>query len=147
MSLDFDIVAVTSLVLSVVAILISLQIRSINRKQYELNSFAIKEAKFIDIEYQICDSPELLRFHGIDHSEIEAVGLSPKEFSYLLANFTAGGIRARAHNEKYDDIEITEYRMVMLKSKSTREAWPLIRKMMNDSAYRRKIDDLVRELS
>ena len=110
------------------------------RRQLRSQMFAESESHFVTLEQLLASVPSALKFHGIDPSELEKAGVTPQEFAYLMANFTAGGVNVRALNESDTSPFIEgDYYRVMLESSHTRSAWPLIQKLMTASPYKQRI--------
>ena len=51
----------------------------------------------VNVESQLGDVPSALKFHGVDPNELENIGVTSKEFAYLLTSFTVGGIYYKSH--------------------------------------------------
>lgn len=83
------------------------------------------------------------RFHGITKEEIDDAKLSKEELAYLVASFTAGRIYDAC---VYPEASMSEslpdyhYRYKMLAQEDTRNAWPLIARMMTCDAYVTKLE-------
>lgn len=115
-----------------------------NKRQQDSNAFISTEKNYITIEQMIADTPSVLKFHNISKDELESINITPEEFSYLLANFTAGGIYYRSLKKKKEMFELDSYRGMMLQSKSTREAWSLLKKCIAPSCYRDTIENTIK---
>ncbi|MDO9528330.1 MAG: hypothetical protein Q7J27_04130 [Syntrophales bacterium] len=95
----------------------------------------------VNIEQTLGQIPTALKFHGITPEEMEEADIEPKEVAYLLSSFTAGGIyHGTKAQKKIKTFEVGSYRYDMCKSEATRKAWPIIKRMMNPSNYRDKIN-------
>lgn len=110
-------------------------------KAIYVSTCALTESTFVQVEQMLARVPKAVRFHGISLEQMQECGVNEQEFAYLLASFTAGGIGARARDEKSKTpFPPGSYRRTMLEAEHTRKAWPLIRVMMSDTPYRRRIE-------
>jgi hypothetical protein len=120
--------------------------------QMRASMFAISEQAFVSLERSISETPTVLKFYGIGEDDLENVGLTPAEFSFLLANFTAGGIHIKAtairSPEAVDDgpFASTSWYYSLLARRSVQEAWPLLSQAISESVYKRKIESTLRDL-
>ena len=92
------------------------------------------------------NSPDPFRFHGITDDDLQKVGLTAKEFGYLVSNFTISGIYYRItqpDNEEPFKKDSYRYNILYNLLASNRDAWKLIRKMIMPSNYREKLDNTV----
>jgi len=98
----------------------------------------------IEIENRLKDMPNALRFHGIDPAELTRVGIDVNEFVYLLNSFSSGSMFYQ-EGELANDHPFKEntYRHTMLSHPEVRKAWPYLRKMIEPSTYRRKIENTI----
>ena len=98
----------------------------------------------IDIEGRLKDMPGALRFHGISPSELTNAGIDMNEFIYLLNSFTSGSMfyqeGPQANEEPFGE---DNYRFIMLSHPDVRKAWPYLRRMIEPSVYRRKIENTI----
>ena len=105
-------------------------------------------AAILQVEQQIAQNPGLLQLHGIDPAELEEAGVTPEEFAYLLASFTAGGIYHKLNKEQehvpFDEHSNGAYRFHMCKSEKTRKAWRILKRIMSNSSYTSRIDATIR---
>lgn len=93
------------------------------------------------------DSNDSFRFHGIMDSEITAANLSKEELAYLVANFTAGRIYdVGKYPMWFGTYSEDNYRYKMLARKETRDAWPLIVRMMTRDSYIRKLERTMKRI-
>lgn len=98
----------------------------------------------VDIERTLGEVPTALKFHGITIEEMKKADIEPKELAYLLSSFTAGAIyHGTKVQRKIKTFQVGSYRYEMCKSEATRKAWPIIKRMMNPSNYRDKIDSTI----
>jgi hypothetical protein len=92
------------------------------------------------------NSPDPFRFHGITDDDLQKVGLTAKEFGYLVSNFTISGIYYRItqpDNEEAFKKDSYRYNILYNLLASNRDAWKLIRKMLMPSHYLKKLDNTV----
>lgn len=142
------IASVASIILLFISLFITVKAHTQSSK-YE----AIKQGSAIlaNAESRIGENPELLRFHGIniEEDELKAHGLSATDLAYLLNNFSAGGVFYRCLPSKEKNVVLSEgsYRYEMMKSEHTQRAWPLLRRLLTNSDYRKRLDELHQELS
>lgn len=112
-----------------------------NLRQQQSTALVQSLTAFIEVEQRLGDIPTALQFHGIDPEELTKAGITPEEFSYLLTSFTAGGIfyriKPKVANEPYAE---GTYRYAMLKAEKTQKAWPILRKFLEPSHFRDKIE-------
>lgn len=98
----------------------------------------------VDIERTLGEVPTALKFHGITIEEMKKADIEPQELAYLLSSFTAGAIyHGTKVQRKIKTFQDGSYRYEMCKSEATRKAWPIIKRMMNPSNYRDKIDSTI----
>lgn len=91
---------------------------------------------FVELERSIADVPSALRFHGVTLEMLNDVGVTPDEFAYLVANFSAGYIHHFGVTPNSSAAaDPSSYRYNLLKSESTRKVWPLIKLMMGSGKY------------
>ena len=113
-----------------------------NLRQAKVNAMNTYLAQLVSIESQIAKTPSVLRFHGLDARDLIDHDVSAEEFSYLVTTFTLGGVWYKAF-ESSEDIgpyKPGEYRYDICASPATQKAWPLLKRMMEDTPYRKKID-------
>ena len=112
-----------------------------------LDGLSLCRINIISVERSLRDTPSAFRFHGITEEDIASHGLTSDELSYLVASFTAGGIYHRAHNQdSREPFPIGSYRRQMLECPETRKAWPLIKKMLNETPYTHRLEATLREI-
>jgi len=115
-----------------------------NKKALKNSAFLNNLITIVNVEAQLGDIPSALKFHGVDPKELEDIGVSSKEFAYLLTSFTVGGIYYKAYfpndNEPFGG---GSYRHEMCKSKHTRKTWPILKKFIDDRNYRAKIEKTI----
>jgi hypothetical protein len=93
------------------------------------------------VEAQIAKTPTVLKFHGIDPGELERRGVSAEEFAYLVTSFTLGGVWHTAYWwQRGKTYKRGDYRYAICAAEATRKAWPLLRKMMEKTPYRDRIE-------
>lgn len=96
---------------------------------------------FAQIERNIGDVPTVLRFHDITPQKLREAGVTPNEFAYLVSCFSAYYIyHYRLTFKKGQPYSVGSYAYNLLKSPSTREAWPLIKLMMGGGEYVESIE-------
>ena len=112
-----------------------------NLRQQQSTALVQSLTAFIGVEQKLAYIPAALQFHGVNPDELTKIGITPEEFSYLLTSFTAGGIfyRIKPKVAKKPYAEGT-YRYTMLKSEKTQRAWPILRKFLEPSPYRDRIE-------
>ena len=131
----------------IVALLAFWQASLVNRTQQASSAWLAQLSAIIEVEGRLGDLPEALRFHGIGRDELDQAGLTPQEFAYLLNSFTLGDIQDRVLHPNLRipfGVKTETYRYRMCKSKETRKAWPMIKKLMNPSAFVDRIDLTIR---
>lgn len=119
------------------------------QRQLRAQMFAESELQFVTLEQLFAKVPSALKFHGINESELKEAGVTPDEFAYLMANFTAGGVNVRAlWEEDIKPFEKGDYYRTMMESIHTRKAWPIIRQLMAPSPYKERLQatyDVIRK--
>jgi hypothetical protein len=132
-----ELISLAALIISIVSISWSIHIGRRRMNAAELASLS----HVVNIEQTLGQVPTALKFHGITLKEIKKADIEPKELSYLLSSFTAGAIyHGTKAQKKIKTFEVGSYRYEMCKSEATRKAWPIIKRLMNPSNYRDKID-------
>ena len=130
----------------IVALLALWQASLANKAQQASSAWLTQLSEIVEVEARLGELPEALRFHGMSKEELDQAGLTPQEFAYLLNSFTLGGIRDR---QLYPILRapfgVDSYRYRMCKSKETRKAWPLVRKLMNPSDFVERVDLTIRK--
>jgi len=99
----------------------------------------------IATEAKLAEVPTALRFHGITESQIEATGLTVKEFIYLVGSFSAGQTFYE-FEQLNPEVPFPQdnYRGVMCSHEDVARAWPLIRVFMDDTPFRKKLETSIR---
>lgn len=98
-------------------------------------------AHLISLERSIADIPSVFRFHGISDEEIKSAGVSPEELAYLVASVTAGGVYHRTIKPgSIEPFATGTYRHTMCCTEEFRRAWPLVKRMMNETDFTKRID-------
>jgi hypothetical protein len=101
----------------------------------------------VQVESRLADFPPALRFHGLSEEDLERVEIEPRDFAYLLNSFTLGSIRQSILSRwKQSAFPPGDYRYQMCLAKETRRAWPLVKKLMNPSAFVARIDRTIEEI-
>jgi hypothetical protein len=90
--------------------------------------------------------PSILKFHGIDLTDLERDGFSIDELIYLCLNFDAGAALYNIGGDK--SVELTHYRKHLLDNPKVRIAWKkyLRDRFFNPTPFTRAIEDRVAEL-
>jgi hypothetical protein len=102
-------------------------------------------AALVELYNRIESTPTILRFHGVSEEELNAAGLTAKEFAYLVASFEAASVYYRFHEKIPKAFKQSSLRYRLLANPATRRAWPLLSRFFeSDTAYRRKIDATLR---
>ena len=123
--------------------------KSVSNEKYKQNraDYVVIETSFVQLEMSLKDRPGALKFHNVNIEDINKIGISIEEFSYLLANFTLGGIDYREKLITDDKPELTNYRIKMLHSQDTRNAWHMLKKMMSDTLYTDLIEEEIKKIN
>jgi len=140
-------VTISNLALVISASALGWTILSAKRQRQEGRALA-NLAHSIAVERQLAEVPEALRFHGIDPSDLAAVGITPEEFAYLINSFTVGRIYySGVYPNRRKPFRPGTYRYKMCQSPDTRKAWPLLREMLAASNYRDAVDATIELLN
>jgi len=136
------------LIFSTIAVILSItsfvwNIR-INRKREIDSALALNHSATINIESRLADIPSALKFHGINEDELIKYGVSSKEFAYLLNNFTMGSTYHIILKTKDRIFKKGSYRYNMCISEATRNVWPLLKRMLEPSQYRDRIEATIK---
>jgi hypothetical protein len=91
---------VAVIVTALLAYVTSRQSAKERREQLRYDGNTAYLAALTGIERMIAEVPEVLEFHNIGASDLEAVGLTPKEFAYLVVSFTAGSVWFDTRDQK-----------------------------------------------
>jgi hypothetical protein len=95
--------------------------------------------------YNRAESPSILRFHGVSQEELDAAGLTAKEFAYLVASFEAASVYYRFHETSPTPFKPSSLRYRLLATPETRRAWPLLSRFFeSDSTFMRKIEETLK---
>jgi len=136
-----DTVALFALLVSIFAIAYTVYS---NKRALKNTAFLNNLITIVNVEAQLGDVPSALKFHGVDPKELENIGVSSKEFAYLLTSFTVGGIYYKAYfpndNEPFSS---GSYRYEMCKSIHTRQTWPILKNFIDGKCYRAKIEKTI----
>jgi hypothetical protein len=132
--------------LALIAALLALWQASLANKAQQASSTWLSHlSEIVEVEARLGEFPEALRFHGMSKEELDQAGLTPQEFAYLLNSFTLGGTWDRIlHPSLRTPFGVDTYRYRMCKSKETRKAWPLVKKLMNPSDFVDRVDLTIR---
>lgn len=137
-----SIVSISAIIISLFSVLYSV---TRNRKmEYKLRLSANLQMVG-NIELKLVENPDLLICHGISIIDIEKTGLTPKQFGYLVASFTSGSLffRQMRKIKNYHSFNPGGYRYNMVLNKEVRKAWPLLKRLMEPSIYRDKIEETI----
>ncbi|MGA9769376.1 MAG: hypothetical protein WBV94_10065 [Blastocatellia bacterium] len=135
------IISIIALALSVLSIILTVVF---TLRQIRTTSILESNAAIIDVEKALSKVPSALKFHGIKEDDLTQANITTEEFAYLLTSFTAGAIYYRTLlNANDDPFEEGSYRYIMCSQSSTRKAWPIIRKMMSNHVFRKKMDKTI----
>ena len=136
-----DLISAISLVLSLVAVLLSLRA---NRRQEVAATMLGHLCPIVELEARLGELPQALRFHDVSVEEIREAGLEPQEFAYLVNSFTLGSVWHQIITPKIKTAYgIDEYRTRMCRSKEFRRAWPVVKKLLNPTEFVDRIDATV----
>lgn len=135
----------TEVIIAIVALLVSIGsfVHSwmSSRRKNRVEPMLAYLVQLAQIEAEIGVTPSALEFHGISIDELDQAGITPKEFAYLVASFTAGGAWFEAFSDgKTSPYKVGNYRWQICSSQKTQKAWPLLKRMMDDSPYRAKVE-------
>ena len=135
---------ITSIIALVVS-LFSLGWQAITwRKQYKQERLNQNISLLAEIKMNLEEMPKAFRFHGISEEDMKTHDITAKELAYLVANFMAGQVYYETldnnPNKPFGD---NDYRTQICKTLAFKKAWPLVKKMLDDTSYRRKIEKTV----
>lgn len=111
-----------------------------------MSIFASSTQAHAQLERSLADIPTAFRFHGITPEQLKEIGVTPEEFAYLVANFSAGHIFHFGILNNTEPFERDGYRYTMLKTQATRKAWPLIKRMIAPGKYGDKIEATIKAI-
>ena len=134
------IVAIIALAISMVSLFWTIRY---NNKQARLQPMLSYLSQIVSVEKQVGDNVELLRCHGIEPKELDELGVTAKEFGYLLTSFTLGHAWYLAYGYKKIDKEPfpeTSYRYKMITSEPGLRAWPVLKQLISSTEYREKLE-------
>lgn len=134
-----------ALIASVISIINLIFFVVLWRKQKNVGVTSITLQAFAELERSIANVPSALRFHGITLEELKEIDITPEEFAYLVSSFSTGYIYHYGVTPK--DIKpstVDSYRYNLLRSPSTRKAWPLIKLMLGGGKYVDKMEATIR---
>lgn len=115
--------------------------------QKKVNAAAPMLQAFAELERSIANTPTALRFHGITPEMLKEIDITPEEFAYLVSSFSIGYIyHFGATPKDVDPFPVDSYRYNLLKSESTRKAWPLIRLMLGSGYYVKQMEATIRRV-
>jgi len=136
------------IIISIVALVVSLSSlgwQAITwRKQHEQGRLNQNIALLAEIKMKLAEMPEAFRFHGISKKDMEAHEITEKELAYLVANFMAGQVYYETiDNNPGEPFGENDYRTQICKTVAFRKAWPLVKKILDDTSYRKKVEKTV----
>ncbi len=136
------------IIISIVALVVSLSSlgwQAITwKKQHEQERLNQNIALLAEIKMKLAEMPEAFRFHGISEEDMEAHDITEKELAYLVANFMAGQVYYETiDNNPEEPFGENDYRAQICKTKAFRKAWPLVKKILDDTSYRQKVEKTV----
>lgn len=142
-----------SLIISILSLIIALVTFFLSYRKYRKGvknqALISNENHIIEIESRIGDNPELLRFHGIENPSqyLQELGVTSKEYAYLLNSFTAGSLyyNIASKKEREKIIMPHSYRWIMCKSPGVKKAWPALKVLLAHGEFRDKLEDLINE--
>lgn len=142
--MKLDVLAVLTLSLSAISFVFSILSW---RRGKNVSIYATSTQTLAQLERSLAEVPTALRFHGITLEQLEEVGITPEEFAYLAANFSAGHIFHTGVDPNDKGFLVRDgYRYTMLKSPATRKAWPVLKRMIAPGKYRDKIEATIKAI-
>ena len=135
-------------IISIVALVVSLSSlgwQAITwRKQHEQERLNQNIALLAEIKMNLAEMPEAFRFHGISEEDMKTHNITEKELAYLVANFMAGQVYYETIDNNPDEpFGENDYRTQICKTEAFRKAWPLVKKILDDTSYRQKVEKTV----
>jgi hypothetical protein len=116
-----------------------------HRKMTEHGSVHANMSALVGLYNRIEETPSILRFHGVSNEELEAAGVTAREFAYLVASFEAASAYYGFHEKSPKPFKESTMRYQLLATPATRKAWPLLSRFFDeDTSYRRKIETTLR---
>ena len=112
-----------------------------HRLALEAGLLAQTEQSFISLERSLRDTPAAFRFHQVDMNAVERAGVTPDEFSYLVAVFTSGGLHIKANDvlQKGRTVPAAfkqgSYFRRLLSTPEVLTVWPELEKMIGSSVF------------
>lgn len=133
------------IILSLAALFFSLHSMLWNKKSFKINHEQAKLsgnlAVLSEIKLKLSDIPKAFRFHGITPEDMLSHDIEPEELAYLAANFIAGQIFYERIPDDYDKpFPEDNYRSTLCNSESVQKAWPLLKKLIDNTPYREKLE-------
>jgi hypothetical protein len=105
-------------------------------------------AHLIQLERSVADIPSVFRFHAISEEQIAEAGITPQELAYLVASTTAGGVYHRTHSPGVETpFNEGSYRHTMCATIEFQKAWPLVKLMMNESEFTKRLDLTIEKIT
>jgi len=114
-----------------------------HRQTRHQEALATNLAALASVDLAIKDNPSVLRFHGVTEDDLSAAGITGEELAYLVATFHTGSIYYSIVGKDTSTRAFTEadtYRYYLCTTESTRRAWPLLKRFLMDSPYKRRLE-------
>ena len=128
-----DMISILAAIISVSAALISFQSARIQL----LSSFS-------ELDRSIENAPSVLRFHGINQSDLESLELSAQEFAYMVTQFKYISYYERLHfSFNSRPYRSGSYRHSLCMSKDVRRAWPYLKRMLSNGRYTTRLEKTI----
>tara|TARA_R110000868_G_scaffold306734_1_gene567968 strand:+ start:1732 stop:2172 length:441 start_codon:yes stop_codon:yes gene_type:complete len=116
-----------------------------NRKSDQKTSLSQNINAVANIELQAISNPEIFQVHGISKEEIEETGYSEIQFAYLVNSFTAASLYYRRNSSGgLKSFNKGGYRYNIVSQPNFKKAWPVLKRMMENSEFRTKLDLLLK---
>lgn len=135
----------TSTVIASIALVISLLNVWWNyysfKKNHEQSRISENLSSLAEIKLRLGEIPDAFRFHGITTQDLIEHEIKPEELSYLISNFLAGQIYYEMFpNNPTKPFPEDDYRTHLCQSQAVYKAWPLIKKLLDNTPYRAKVE-------
>ncbi len=97
-----------------------------------------------ELKMRLAEIPEAYRFHGITKEMLQSHQINEKELSYLTANFISGQIYYESiSGNNTEPFHENDYRTTMCRTEGVKKAWPLVKLLLDDTNYRKKIEKTI----
>ena len=111
------------------------------KKGHEQSRLSENLSSLAEIKLRLGEIPDAFRFHGITAQDLLAHDVKAEELSYLISNFLAGQIYYEmVPNDVKKPFPEDDYRTHLCKSDAVQKAWPLVRKLLDNTSYRAKVE-------